>query len=90
MLHFRFDAYGFLPLRETRKETMSSENQPTRFVARYDNYFKSYQYMGEASMVLQLPFVSVSLFVNNYSYPKNNFNFGLNIGYLIFDSGFFD
>ena len=90
MLHFRFDAYGFLPVRKTRKETINSENQATRFIARHDDYFKSYQYMGEASMVIQLPFVSVSLFVNNYSYPKNNFNFGLNIGYLIFDSGFFD
>ena len=89
MLHFRFDAYGFLPLRKTLKETVGEE-QFVRYTAQYADYFKSYQYMGEAAMVLQLPFVSVSLFVNGYSYPKNNYNFGLNIGYLIFDSGFFD
>ena len=90
MLHFRFDAYGFLPVRKTRKETIDYENQAPKFMAQYDDYFKSYQYMGEAAMVIQLPYISVSLFVNGYSYPKNNYNFGLNIGYMIFDSGFFE
>ena len=90
MLHFRFDAYGFLPVKKTRKETASNENLTPVFMAQYDDYFKSYQYMGEAAMVLQLPYISVSLFVNGYSYPKKNYNFGLNIGYLIFDSGFFE
>ena len=89
-LHFRFDAYGFLPARKTRKEIIDIENQSPKYVAKYDDYFKSYQYMGEAAMVLQLPYISVSLFVNGYSYPKGNYNIGLNIGYLIFDSGFFD
>ena len=89
-LHFRFDAYGFLPVRGTRRETISGENQLSRYMAKYDGIFNSSQYMGEAAMVLQLPFVSVSFFVNGYSSPKNNYNFGLNIGYLIFDSGFFD
>ena len=90
MLHFRLDAYGFMPIRGTRKETLGLENQAPKYMPQYGDYFKSYQYMGEAAMVLQLPFVSVSLFVNGYSYPKNNYNVGLNIGYLIFDSGFFD
>ena len=90
MLHFRFDAYGFLPIQKTQREVTVDENQILRFNALRGDYFKSYQYMGEAAMVLQLPYISVSLFVNGYSYPKNNFNFGLNIGYLIFDSGFFD
>ena len=89
MLHFRFDAYGFLPVRKILKEAVGDE-QSVRYSAHYADYFNSYQYMGEAAMVLQLPFVSVSLFVNGYSYPKNNYNFGLNIGYLIFDSGFFE
>ena len=89
MLHFRFDAYGFLPLRKTLKVPVGAEPS-VRYTAQYADIFKSYQYMGEAAMVLQLPFVSVSLFVNGYSYPKNNYNFGLNIGYLIFDSGFFE
>ena len=89
MLHFRFETYGFVPVQKIRKEVVYEE-QSTRYVARYGDYFSSFQYMGEASIVLQLPFVSVSLFVNGYSYPKKNYNFGLNIGYLIFDSGFFE
>jgi NTE family protein len=91
MFHFRFEAYGFVPLREIQKDLNTPpENTLIRYRARYGDYFSSYQYMGEAALVLHLPFVSVSLFVNNYSYPKSNFNAGLNIGYLIFDSGFLD
>ncbi|MDR2914909.1 MAG: patatin-like phospholipase family protein [Tannerella sp.] len=85
ILHLRFEAYGFVPLREIQKEVIDG-----KYKARYEDYFRSYQYMGEAALVLQLPFVSVSLYANGYSYPKDNYNFGLNIGYLIFDSGFFD
>jgi NTE family protein len=90
-IHFRFEAYGFVPLQEIRKEAYTiGDGQMIYHRARYGDYFRKYEYMGEVAMVLQLPFVSVSLFANGYSYPKNNFNFGLNIGYLIFDSGFFD
>lgn len=90
-IHFRFEAYGFVPLKEIRKEAYTiGDGQVTYYRARYGDYFRKYEYMGEAAVVLQLPFVSVSLFANGYSYPKHNFNFGLNIGYLIFDSGFFD
>ena len=44
--------------------------------------------MGEAALVLNLPFISVSLFANGYSYPKNDFNVGLNIGFLLFNPSF--
>jgi NTE family protein len=91
VLHFRFEAYGFVPLRKIRKETRTTGENPTLYYRAVNgDYFDSYQYMGEAALVLHLPFVSVSMFVNGYSYPKKNYNFGLNIGYLIFDSGFFD
>lgn len=91
LFHLRFEGYGFIPLREIQKETYTiGDNQTLYYRAKSGDYFGSYQYMGEAALVLQLPFVSVSLFVNGYSYPKDNYNFGLNIGYLIFDSGFFD
>jgi NTE family protein len=89
MFHFRMEAYGFVPLREIRKEQIG-EKPTVYYRAKYGDLFRSYQYMGEAALVLQLPFVSVSLFVNGYSYPKSNYNAGLNIGYLIFDSGFLD
>ena len=84
-LHFRFEAYGFVPLQGIKKEIVDGTVS-----ARYRNYFSSFQCMGEAALVYQLPFVSVSLYANGYSYPKNNFNVGLNIGYILFNSGFFD
>jgi NTE family protein len=90
-IHVRFEAYGFAPLKEIKKEAYTiGDGQIIYHRARHGDYFGKYEYMGEVAFVLQLPFVSVSLFANGYSYPKNNFNFGLNIGYLIFDSGFFD
>ncbi len=46
--------------------------------------------MGETSLVIRLPFASISLYANGYSYPKQNFNFGLNIGYLIFNPKMLD
>ena len=46
--------------------------------------------MGEAALVLHLPFASISLYANGYSYPSKNFNFGLNIGYLIFNPKMLD
>ena len=84
-LHLRFEAYGFVPLQQIKKEVIDGKT-----IARYGKYFNSFQYLGEAALVFHLPFVSVSMYANGYSYPKNNFNVGLNIGYLLFDSGFFD
>ena len=84
-LHFRFEMYGFVPVQATEKEIIDDETK-----ARYGKYFNSFQYLGEAALCYQLPFISVSMYVNGYSFPKNNFNVGLNIGFLLFDSGFFD
>jgi NTE family protein len=88
MLHLRFELYGFLPLRPIRKEVISTS--PALDRPYYGKLFDSFSYMGETALVLQLPFMSVSLFANGYSYPKNNFNAGLNIGYLLFHPGFLD
>jgi NTE family protein len=54
----------------------------------YGETFTKSAYLGEISLIAQLPFMSVSLFANHYSYPHNNWNFGLNIGYLIFGPKF--
>lgn len=89
VLHLRMEIYGFMPLQDIRKE-VQEVNAVNTYNARYGDYFKTWQMMGETALVLQLPFISVSLFANCYSYPKNNYNIGLNIGYLVFDSGFFE
>ncbi len=87
-VHLRTELYGFLPLNPIMKEIL--DNVPYRDNPYYGKTFNTFQYMGETSLVLNLPFVSVGIFANGYSYPKNNFNVGLNIGYLIFNSKFLD
>ena len=87
VVHLRTELYGFAPIYPIKKNMNETIllNQ-----AYYGNALNSFRYMGEVSLVLNLPFVSVGIFANGYSHPKNNFNFGLNIGYLIFNSGFMD
>ena len=88
LLHFRLDLYGFAPLYEIKKEVKSED--PYVATPYYGKFLHSFKYMGEAALVLQLPFASISLYANGYSYPSKNFNFGLNIGYLIFNPKMLD
>ena len=90
VIHLRGEFYGFTPFRAFQKEVVYDTQEARKILPRYSSYFSRYEFMSEVSLVFQLPFVSISLFANGYSYPKGNFNVGLNIGYLIFDSGFFD
>jgi NTE family protein len=78
--HFRGDFYAFLPVYPIQKGKNNG--------AYYGNLFTSPAYGQEVSLVAQLPFMSVSLYANHYSYPQNNWNIGLNIGYLIFGPKF--
>ncbi|MDR2233655.1 MAG: patatin-like phospholipase family protein [Tannerella sp.] len=87
VVHLRSEIYGFLPFSPIKKETTTIDGVSFERPY-YGTTFESFRYMGEVSLVLNLPFVSVGLYANGYSYPKNNFNFGLNIGYLIFNNGF--
>jgi NTE family protein len=80
MVHLRGDFYGFMPIKAIKKGENNS--------AYYGDLFKDFAYSGEISLVARLPFMSVSLYANHYSYPKGNWNFGLNLGYLIFGPQF--
>ncbi|MDR1919004.1 MAG: patatin-like phospholipase family protein [Tannerellaceae bacterium] len=89
MTHLRADLYGFAPLQEIKKETklVGTESVYTPY---YGDFLSSYKVMGEIALVVQLPFASISVYANGYSHPKNNFNFGVNIGYLIFNPRMLD
>ena len=89
LVHFRMDMYGFAPLYEIKKETRIVDGHPSH-LPYYGKFLRSFQYMGEAAVVVHLPFASISLYANGYSYPKKNFNIGLNIGYLIFNPKMLD
>jgi len=78
--HIRGDFHGFVPIYPIRR----GENDQ----AYYSKLLTHPAYLGEISLVAQLPFMSISVFTNYLSYPKNNWNIGLNIGYLIFGPKF--
>lgn len=82
LIHLRMDLYAFAPLYEIRKD----EKQ----IPYNGKFLRSFEYMGEAAVVMQLPFINISLYANGYSYPSKNFNIGLNIGYLIFNPKMLD
>jgi NTE family protein len=88
ILHLRAEMYGFMPVRQIKKEIVNTEIYVDK--PYWGKSFRSFEYMGEVALVFQLPFVSVSLFANGYSHPKNDLNFGLNIGYLLFNPGFLE
>jgi len=77
--HFRGDFHAFLPVYPIKNNNKQ---------AYYGTLFTHPAYMEEINLVAQLPFMSISLFANHYSFPANNWNFGLNIGYLIFGPKF--
>lgn len=89
-VHFRLDLYGFLPLYEIKKHTEVLDNNYVMTLPYYGKFLDSFKYTGEAAFVVHLPFTSISLYANGYSYPSKNFNFGINIGYLLFNPKLLD
>jgi len=82
MLFLRSELYGFFP--------WSSLNRGPNQEALRSHSWSNIQYLAETALVYNLPFTSISLFLNNYSYPKGNINFGVNIGFLLFNRRFVD
>ncbi len=88
MFSFRLGLYGFAPLKEIKKSVVLLEDKTYLDEPYYGKVFRKFHYMGEAALVFQIPSFSVSVYANGYSYPRSNFNFGINIGYLIFNQKF--
>jgi NTE family protein len=87
MAQLRADLYAFAPMRKiVRAKPSANEAVQPINTAAYGPWFDSLEYMGELSLVFRLPFAAISLYANGYSRPARNFNFGLNIGYLIFQN----
>lgn len=82
LFHIRTELYAFAPFYEIKKD---KDQKPYN-----GKFLNTFEYMGETALVLHLPFASISLYANGYSYPKRNFNFGLNIGYTIFNPKMLD
>ena len=75
-LQFRTEFYAFAPFREI------TENKA--HIPEYGKWFRKIDYMGEVSLSYSLPFASLSIYCNYLSYPKHNWNFGINFGVLLY------
>jgi len=80
IFHFRGETYWFVPYKTIKRAANNS--------VYYSKPFHSSQFMVQSALVLNLKLVSASMFVNYYSAPTNNWNFGVNIGFLLFNPKF--
>lgn len=72
-LQLRGDFYAYSPIRNLHKEGD---------LAVYDGWFRKVDFIGEVASVYNFPFASLSIYVNYLSYPRNNWNVGINFGLL--------
>ncbi len=82
MFHLRSEFYGFVPIFPIKRNSQGE--------AYYGKAFSRVEYMGEVSLVCQLPFGSVAAYVNHYSSPKREWNVGLTIGWQLFNYRFIE
>ncbi|MBQ8672807.1 MAG: patatin-like phospholipase family protein [Bacteroides sp.] len=80
MFHMRMEFYGFMPIFPIKKNTMDK--------AYYGKAFSRFEYMGEMSIVCQLPFGAISAYLNHYSSPAKEWNVGLTLGWQLFNYRF--
>ncbi len=62
MFHLRGEFYGFMPIYPIEKNSLNK--------AYYGKAFSKFEYLGEISVVCQLPFGDISAYVLYYSSPK--------------------
>lgn len=82
VFHIRTGLYGFAPIFPIMEDTSHK--------AYYGRIFSRFEYLGELSLVIRLPFGAISGYVNYYSSPKNNWNLGLTLGWQIFGNRFME
>lgn len=76
MFHIRFENYAYV----SYKPIMNTGSYHSTY---HKDKFSKVYFFNELSFVANLKFITAALYVNRYNYP-GKFNFGLNIGYLIF------
>ncbi len=75
-LQLRFENFAFV----SYKPIMNTGSYHSEY---RKNNFSDVYFFNELSFVANFKFISAALYVNRYTYP-GKFNFGLNLGYLIF------
>ncbi len=82
IFHLRGEFYGFMPIYPIQRNSLNK--------AYYGKAFSKFEYLGEISMVCQLPFGDISAYVNHYSSPTKEWNVGLSIGFQLFNYRFIE
>ena len=82
MFHLRGEFYGFMPIFPIERNSINK--------AYYGKAFSKFEYMGEVSVVCQLPFGAISAYVNHYSSPRREWNIGLTLGWQLFNYRFIE
>ena len=82
MFQVRSELYGFMPIFPIKKNALNK--------AYYGKAFSRFEYIGEISVICQLPFGAISAYVNHYSSPKREWNVGLSIGWQLFNYRFIE
>jgi NTE family protein len=82
LFHLRGEFYGFLPIYPIERNAINK--------AYYGKSFSKFQYIGEVSLVCQLPFGVISTFVNHYSSPHKEWNLGISFGWQLFNYRFIE
>lgn len=80
--HVRGEFYGFMPFFPIERNSINK--------AYYGKAFSRFEYLGEVSVVCQLPFGAISAYVNHYSSPKKEWNVGLTLGWQLFNYRFIE
>jgi NTE family protein len=81
-LHVRSEAYCFVPYRSINKADDNS--------AYYSLPLKSAKFMAETTLVYNFKIASAGMFLNYSNSAASNWNFGINIGFLLFNSKFIE
>lgn len=77
-LHFRAEAYGFVPIREI--------TEASNYIAVYnEKKFSTVNFMGSGAFVFQSAIGPISLSLNYYEKSQTKFFAMLNIGYILFN-----
>lgn len=82
MFQFRSEFYGFVPIFPIKKNALNK--------AYYGKAFSRFEYIGEISVICQLPFGAISAYVNHYSSPKKEWNVGVTLGWQLFNYRFIE
>lgn len=82
LFHLRGEFYGFMPVYPIERNSINK--------AYYGKTFSRFEYLGEVSVVCQLPFGAISAFVNHYSSPHKEWNMGISLGWQLFNYRFIE